>query len=127
MRNKTVHQRKVIKYFSEKANSYDMIENQYYWRFADKLLWIKFKRILKKLPKDFSFVDAGGGTGRWTLKVLKNFPLSTGIIYDFSPEMSKVARKKGKKYIDSKRLTIVEGDLINLSIENKDTWESCNA
>lgn len=110
------YKKKVIKYFKEKAADYDLVELQDYWRFSDELLWMKFKELLKGLPKNFVFIDAGGGTGRWTFKILKNFPYSTGFILDLSDEMLDVARQKGSDFITKRRLLLIKGDLTELKL-----------
>jgi len=103
----------VKNYFSKKAKEYDLVENQLYWKLSDQLLWHFFKKeILTKLPEDFIFLDAGGGTGRWTYKILKEFPNSHGAIYDFSEEMLYEAKSKLIEFRD--RIKIIKGNLENM-------------
>ena len=112
--------KEVIEYFKNKAKDYDLVEDQTYWILSDKLLWENFKEtVLNKLPNDFSFLDAGGGTGRWTIKILEEYPNATGTIVDISPEMLNEARKKIEYKQLSKRVRIIENNLENLEfIEN---------
>jgi ubiquinone/menaquinone biosynthesis C-methylase UbiE len=106
----------VISYFKNKAAKYDLVDNQIYWVFSDALLWYLLKeRILSKLSESFHFLDAGGGTGRWTLKILESFPQSTAVIYDLSEDMTKEALKKAKVLKLSDRLTIINGNLNNVN------------
>lgn len=115
---KKSHQQQVLKYFKDKAGKYDLVEHQIYWRFSDKLLWLNFVRLLKTLPKDFRFLDAGGGTGRWSFKILNKFPSSSGIIYDLSDEMLNVAKENAKKLAVVNRLKILKGNLANIDKSN---------
>ena len=114
----------VIEYFKEKANEYDLVENQIYWVLSDKLLWHFFKKtVLKKLPEDFCFFDAGGGTGRWSLKILQEFINSSGLIVDLSPDMLKQAKQKLEHYHLEERLTLIEGNLERLGGIASDTYD----
>jgi ubiquinone/menaquinone biosynthesis C-methylase UbiE len=89
----------VLKYFADKASEYDLVENQSYWRLSDALLWDSIKTyIIPKLPKNFRFCDAGGGTGRWSQKLLQEFPECSGVTIDFSKEMLDVAKQKSAPY-----------------------------
>lgn len=102
----------VQNYFAAKAAAYDDVENQIYWVLSDKLLWHLFKaEVLNKLPDNFTFLDAGGGTGRWTKKILDEFPRATGHLVDLSVDMLAEARKKftGPEYAG--RITLSEGNI----------------
>lgn len=103
---------KTIDYFKDKAEQYDLVDNQIYWVLSDALLWLQLKKHLKKLPENFSFLDAGGGTGRWSIKILQNFPKAKGTLFDISPDMLSVTIKKAAKLGYSKRLEIIQGDLL---------------
>jgi len=114
-------------YFSGKAAGYDLVDTQDYWRLSDKLLWSLFdSQVLRNSinpekpfsQTPFSFLDAGGGTGRWSEKVLKHYPLSTGTIYDFSAEMLAEARKKIKGELEG-RLSLVEGDIQHMNLDDE--------
>lgn len=109
-----------IKYFSKKADQYDLVDKQLYWVLSDKLLWDTFKRYLNKLPKNFNFLDAGGGTGRWTFNILKYYPQAKGLIFDLSPEMLSVAKKNAKSQGFIDRLEFIEGDItVTSALESK--------
>lgn len=93
----------IIKYFNKKAEKYDLVDEQLYWLLSDKLL---AKIIQLKLIKPFSkkkelrILDAGAGTGRWSLILYvflkKNFKLHFDLI-DISKKMLNEADKKIKK------------------------------
>lgn len=111
--NKTIDE--TINYFKHKADKYDLVENQEYWSLSDRILWDLMTETLDTLPEDFIFLDAGGGTGRWTIKVLQNYPKSKGFIYDISKDMLDEARAKQTRFNLSNRLEIIQGDLHDLS------------
>lgn len=104
------YEAEVIDYFKHKAEKYDLVDKQIYWVLSDTLLWFYFKQnVLDRLPESFSFLDAGGGTGRWTLKILAAFPKAKGLLFDLSADMTQQALKKADNY--SNRLTVVNGNL----------------
>jgi len=114
----------VIEYFKEKADEYDLVENQIYWVLSDKLLWHFFKKtVLKKLPEDFLFFDAGGGTGRWSLKILQEFSKTSGLIVDLSQDMLRQAKQKVEHYKLEDRLALIEGNLEKLAGISSNTYD----
>lgn len=85
----------VKEYFKNKAEDYDLVDEQIYWVLSDKLLWhILKENVLDKIEKPIRFVDAGAGTGRWSKKVLDSYEDSTGTLLDLSLDMLGQARKK---------------------------------
>lgn len=115
MRKLTEYEKEVMSYFSSKAKDYDDVENQSYWRLSDRILWSLIQEELNKLPEKFYFLDAGGGTGRWSKKILENYPNSTGVLIDLSNEMIAEAMKKN---IFGERWKIVIGDIQKLDSDN---------
>lgn len=108
--SKTTHD--TIEYFKNKADKYDLVEEQAYWQLSDQLLWKVFKKeVLDRLPAGFTFFDAGGGTGRWSLKVLQEYPESSGYTYDLSEDMLRQAITKREANGLQDRWTIRQGDL----------------
>ena len=111
----------VIDYFKNKAAKYDLVDNQIYWVFSDALLWHLLKKnFLDNLPESFHFLDAGGGTGRWTIKILESFPKATGVILDLSKDMTNEALKKAKLLKLADRLAVINGNLnyVNKNFES---------
>jgi len=105
----------VYEYFKKKAKDYDLVDNQTYWQLSDNLLWEIFdSEVLSKLPSDFSFLDAGGGTGRWSKKILTKYTESKGTICDLSKEMLAQAKLKKNKIFEE-RLNLIEGDILNMN------------
>ncbi len=102
----------VIEYFKQKADKYDLVDDQIYWVLSDKLLWATLlEKVLNHLSESFTFLDAGGGTGRWALKILEHFPTAQGYIVDLSEAMTAEALKKAEKLGLKERLTVVNGNL----------------
>lgn len=75
--------------------------------------------MLSKLPVNFVFLDAGGGTGRWTKKILDEFPQATGYLVDLSVDMLDEAKKKFASQEYSSRVHLSEGDIERLQYSAK--------
>ena len=104
----------VIQYFSDKAENYDDVDEQFYWNLSDELLWYMLeKKVLPELDDSFRILDAGGGTGRWITKILRNKENAKGVLFDLSEEMLNQAREKVDTSIEN-RIEIVQGDLNNI-------------
>lgn len=118
--------KEVLEYFKDKAKDYDLVESQTYWRLSDKLLWNNFKEtVLNKLPENFKFLDAGGGTGRWSMKILDEFPKAEGMIIDISKEMLQEAKNKieSKQYQD--RITVMKQNLEKIDCIENNQFDLC--
>lgn len=116
----------VVTYFKDKAEEYDLVDDQIYWVLSDVLLWeILQKNVLDKLPAEFSFFDAGGGTGRWTLRMLEGYPQSNGKIVDLSEDMLRQARKKVEHKQLTARVSIQQADLDTFEV-GSGLKESCD-
>ncbi len=102
----------VLDYFAGKAADYDAVDAQSYWRLSDQLLWWLLDRFVRpRLPPHARVLDAGGGTGRWMLKMLDACPDASGVLVDLSPHMLAVARGKAERLGLTDRLHFVEADL----------------
>lgn len=116
--------KEVIEYFKNKAKDYDLVEGQTYWILSDKLLWENFKEtVLNRLPSNFRFLDAGGGTGRWSIKILEEYPEATGIIVDISEEMLNEAKEKIERRSLNNRIEIINNDLEDLGNVKLDKFD----
>ena len=105
------YETRVKKYFKQKAEKNNLVDAQLYWHLSDAILWKKLTSYLDSLPKNFVFLDAGGGTGRWTHKILNAYPKSKGIIIDLSEDMLQVAVASAQKNNTTKRLHAIQGNL----------------
>jgi SAM-dependent methyltransferase len=109
-------QQEVLSYFRGKAARYDLVDNQLYWQLSDTLLWRALQdTALDKAPDGFRFLDAGGGTGRWTQRILDAYPDSSGVLYDLSADMAAEAERKLSAEIESGRLRTTIADLTTAS------------
>ncbi|GAA2786465.1 hypothetical protein GCM10010521_75460 [Streptomyces rameus] len=103
-------------YFAEKAEAYDDVDLQPYWMLSDRLLATALREdVLSRLPEDFAFLDAGGGTGRWTTFFAEEAPRSSGMLFDLTREMIDVARAKAERHGFADRVEFVEGDLTDVA------------
>ncbi|MEV4924338.1 class I SAM-dependent methyltransferase [Streptomyces roseoverticillatus] len=99
-------------YFAEKAEAYDDVDLQPYWVLSDRLLATALREdVLTRLPEDFEFLDAGGGTGRWTSFFAQEAHRSSGVLFDLTREMIKVAEAKAAHRGFADRIEFVQGDL----------------
>lgn len=107
------YKQSVIEYFKNKASKYDLVDNQAYWKLSETILWeILVNEVFSQsLPHNFSFVDVGGGTGRWAIKIAKNYLNSAGTIIDISSDMLNEAIKKIDNLGLKNRLSILCLDL----------------
>lgn len=101
-------------FFSRRAPRYDRIADTPFWEFSDRLLW---KLVRGALPcassrgQRLRFLDAGGGTGRWSVRLLEAFPGATGVLLDVAPAMLEEARRKALRRKVADRLDLVRHDL----------------
>lgn len=93
--------KEVTEYFNGKAEQYDDVDKQLYWVLSDRF----YKEVLKIELKDFlkdkselRLLDAGAGTGRWTLFFNELFANDhrnvSGTLIDISDDMLRVAADK---------------------------------
>lgn len=114
----TAYTETVVKYFAEKADEYDRTDEQHYWRLSDELLWtLLLTKVIPNLPPDAKILDAGGGTGRWTKRLLEHLPQAKSMIFDLSEEMTHEARVKLDSLGLGDRTQIVIGNLDNVQDE----------
>jgi SAM-dependent methyltransferase len=107
--------RATAEYFARKAENYDLVDHQVYWRLSDDLLWDYLSgEVLTETPVSGTFLDAGGGTGRWTDRIARAMPSLRGTVVDLSDEMLSVARGKARAHGYDGRVSYVVGDLGHL-------------
>ncbi|TDD20283.1 class I SAM-dependent methyltransferase [Nonomuraea diastatica] len=109
------HTTEVIEYFRRKADGYDRVDEQVYWRLSDELLWEAMSRyVIPHIPDKAVLLDAGGGTGRWTDRMLRHRPDMSALLFDLSEHMTRHAEAKAERGGYGERLSIVNGDLADL-------------
>lgn len=111
----------VIEYFHQKAEDYDLTDNQSYWWFSDCLLWeILNREVLEKLDENFKFFDAGAGTGRWTAHIMEKYEKTSGLLVDFSQDMLNQAQKKIENNHWEERTEVIQADLDLIDLSSKE-------
>jgi SAM-dependent methyltransferase len=101
-------------YFDRRAAVYDPVADRPYWTFSDRVLLELLRRtLLHDLGggEGLRILDAGGGTGRWALRLLRELPRATALLADVSPGMLEVARRKAVRSGTRDRLSLLELDL----------------
>ncbi|MDI6917389.1 MAG: methyltransferase domain-containing protein [Thermoplasmatales archaeon] len=94
------------------AENYDTkCDNDLYMRLYEDVTWDNIKRFLPK-NKNSLILDAGGGTGRWAVKIAK---LGYNVVLtDISNNMLKAAEKKIERNNLSNKIRIVRADIKNM-------------
>jgi SAM-dependent methyltransferase len=101
-------------FFDRRAAVYDPVADRPYWAFSDRVLLALLRRtLLAGLGEggELRVLDAGGGTGRWALRLLRELPRATALLADVSPGMLEVARRKAARSGAGDRLSLLELDL----------------
>lgn len=85
-----------------------------FWRLSDAIITEIIQReISPYCTKKSLIMDAGGGTGRWAIKLSK-FLKGKIVVFDRSTDMLLRARENVKQSNTSNRIDIIEGDLTNI-------------
>lgn len=101
-------------YFDQRAAVYDPVADRPYWVFSDRVLLALLRRTLLAglgEGEGLRILDAGGGTGRWALGLLRELPGATALLADISPGMLEIARRKAARSGARDRLSLLELDL----------------
>lgn len=112
--NREARTRFVRRFFDRRAERYDEIADRPYWRYCDQLLLNLMRRTVLghcAERKAFRFLDAGGGTGLWAVRILDSFPRSEGVLVDFSAPMLEAAAARARDSRLADRLVLAKGDL----------------
>jgi len=123
------HYKKVISYFAKKAGDYDLVDKQLYWSLSDQLL----KKIINKKivnnfsEKDIKIMDAGAGTGRWSL-ILHDLFRKRGVethfdLIDVTPHMLKEAERKIERKGINVQMKTHLGNIENLSVYKNNFYD----
>lgn len=101
-------------FFDRRACVYDPVADRPYWDFSDRVLHELLRATLLDGLGDgggVRILDAGGGTGRWALRLLADLPRATALVTDISPGMLEVAGRKAARSGARGRLELLEHDL----------------
>ncbi|MBO3841587.1 MAG: class I SAM-dependent methyltransferase [Candidatus Brockarchaeota archaeon] len=103
-------ERSVINYYEKAAEEYDKeYDIPYFKKLYDKITW---RYIEPYLPESGVVLDAGGGTGKWTIPIVEK-GLKV-ILYDISREMLNVARRKIMEERLENMVVFKEGDICEI-------------
>ena len=103
-------------FFKLYAHNVDKADNvSAFWRFSDALIMKIIKESIGKLCTEKSIVfDAGGGTGRWAVKMSREI-YGKFIVYDRSSDMLEKAKDNIEKANLSDRISLVHGDMTHMN------------
>lgn len=102
-------------FFEPYAKNVDQADSiSSFWRLSDAIILEIITNTLGDLcTTDSVICDAGGGTGRWVKKMSERLPCCF-MIYDRSVDMLAKARENIKHHNLSDRVSIIQGDLVNM-------------
>lgn len=101
-------------FFEPYSKNVDSADSLHFWKLSDALVMEIIKRnIPTDLAKNEIIMDAGGGTGRWVVKLSKEYK-SDFVIYDLSEDMLAQAEKNLERAGINNRVRLVHGDLCNM-------------
>lgn len=101
-------------FFRPYSKNVGSAEKLYFWKLSDSIIEAVIKRhIPKNASKKSTILDAGGGTGRWIIK-LSNIYKSRFILYDLSEDMLTVAEQNMERAGLKNRVKIILGDITNM-------------
>jgi ubiquinone/menaquinone biosynthesis C-methylase UbiE len=98
-------------FFKPYSGNVDNAEKQYFWKLSDTIIEAIIKeQIPKNISKKAVILDAGGGTGRWIVKLGRIYDCSF-ILYDLSKDMLEKAESNFKKNKADSKTRIMHGNL----------------
>lgn len=106
-------------FFEMYSKNVDRAEQVPFWDLSDLLVEEILKEYASQVPEGGVILDAGGGTGRWIIKLAKHTKAKF-ILYDLSTDMLSVAKKNIEKANLSDRVKIINGDLCDIQNVSKD-------
>lgn len=102
-------------FFKSYAENVDNADKLFFWKLSDELIEdALIKNLPKSLSKKYSILDAGGGTGRWIIKLAKKYDC-TFALYDRSEDMLNRAKENFKFVHLLDRVKIYQGNLENMN------------
>lgn len=101
---------RVIAYYKKTAADYDKeYESPFFKEIYDKITW---RCIEPYLPQSGVVLDAGGGTGKWSIPIAKK-GLNV-VAFDISQDMLNVASTKAKEQRLEKNISFRQGDICSM-------------
>ncbi len=112
---------KSVRYYDETAKEYDENYKNPYWQIYNEITWNYIKEFLPKKIQNSLILDAGGGTGLWSIKIA-NLGYKV-ILSDLSKGMLEVAKAKIKKEGLGGKIEIIESDITNMKVFKDETFD----
>ena len=100
----------IERYYDKKASTFDLIFETLYYKIFDAITW-KFLEPYIPTKSDALILDAGGGTGRWAIKMAKKG--CRVVLMDVSSEMLKIAAEKAEKEKLRDKIVLEKRNIIN--------------
>jgi ubiquinone/menaquinone biosynthesis C-methylase UbiE len=97
------------RYYDEKSKSFGETFSALYFKVFDAVTWKYLEPYLPTNPNAL-VLDAGGGTGRWTVRIAQK--TQKVVLMDISEGMLKVAAERIKQEGIQKKVVIKRGDII---------------
>jgi ubiquinone/menaquinone biosynthesis C-methylase UbiE len=95
-------------YYNEKSKTYDETFSILYFRVFDAITW-KYLEPYLPINSNALVLDAGGGTGRWTVRIAKKAPKV--ILMDTPEGMLKAAAQRIRQENIEDKVVIKKGDI----------------
>ena len=100
---------RVIEYYAQVARQYDEGYDDVWWKtLYDGLTWAHIRPCL---PARGLVLDAGGGTGKWSIRMAREKPGISIVLLDISREVLAMAREKLLRERLTGRVWLVEADI----------------
>ena len=122
----------VKEFYDKEAPKYDQEYDEPYWKLYNDITWCNVERFLPR-RKDAVILDAGGGTGYWSIRLAKlGYKV---VLADISENMLKVAEDKIKtakledrietKTVDIRDMSCFKSNSFDLALAEGDPVSYC--
>ncbi|UCB60932.1 MAG: class I SAM-dependent methyltransferase [Candidatus Bathyarchaeota archaeon] len=103
-----IEEPEIKKYYDARAQTYDAIFDSTYFKIHDLITWKYVEPYIPMDPESL-VLDAGGGTGRWSIRIAKKG--CRVFLMDISKEMLAIAEGKVREEGLQDRIAIKNGDI----------------
>jgi ubiquinone/menaquinone biosynthesis C-methylase UbiE len=102
-------------FFEEYAKNVDNADKQQFWKLSDAIIYAIIRLHIPpgRITPNQVIMDAGGGTGRWIVKLADTYPCSF-LLFDKSEDMIAQARENIASASLDGRVRIVHGDMCDM-------------
>jgi ubiquinone/menaquinone biosynthesis C-methylase UbiE len=106
----------IKQYYDEKSSNYDRVLENLYFRIYDTITWKYTEPYIPTDPRSL-VLDAGGGTGRWSIPIAKKG--CKVVLLDVSEGMLKQAQAKINRENLQEQVAVKKGDILNLDFHDE--------